>query len=83
LPVRSAKRAANSCSLARSILFLIAVIAEVLSDFRRNLMIRHLVHGLHPHDASTEVGSFEPIAQFALGLTRAEYQNGFGMESTQ
>jgi hypothetical protein len=55
------------------------MILTVLSDLRRNLMIRHRVRGFHRYDASAEVGSFEPIAQFTHGLARAEYQNGFGL----
>jgi len=63
---------AKSYSFVISILCLIAIIAKVLSDLRRNLMVRHLVNGFHTHDASTEVGSFEPLFQLPLGLTRAE-----------
>lgn len=40
---------------------LIALVLKVLSGFRRNLMIGHLVHGFHPRDASAEVGFFEPF----------------------
>jgi hypothetical protein len=58
---------------------LTAIVLKVLSDSRRDLLIRHPINSLHPHDASTEVGSLEPIAQFAHGLTRAEHQNGFGL----
>jgi hypothetical protein len=58
---------------------LIPNVLDVLSDLRRDLVIRHPINSLYTHDASTEVGSIEPIAQFALGLTRAEDQHGFGM----
>jgi hypothetical protein len=56
---------------------------EVLSDFRRNLMIRHLVSGFHSHEASTAVGFLEPLLQFPLGLTGTEYQKGLGMTNTR
>ena len=46
-------------------------------------MIRHLVNGFHTHDASAEVGFFEPLFQFTLGLTRAEYQNRFGITNAR
>jgi hypothetical protein len=55
----------------------------VLSDFRRNLMIRHLVNGLNAHDASIEVVFLEPFFQFSLGLARTEYQNGFCIANTR
>jgi len=55
----------------------------MLLDFRRNLMIRHLVNGFHAYDASTEVGFLEPLLQFTLGLTWAEDQNRFGITSAR
>jgi hypothetical protein len=44
---------AKSCLFAISSLMRIADVLEMLSDFRCNLMIRHLVNRLHTHDAST------------------------------
>jgi len=76
---RIRRSAARSYSFAISILCRIAMIAKVLSDFRCNLMIRHLVNGFHTHDASTGVVFLEPLFQFPLGLTRTKDQNGFGI----
>jgi hypothetical protein len=59
---------AESHPCAVAILCQISIVVKVLSDFRRNLMIRHFVHGLHTHDAATEVGFLEPLLQFPLGL---------------
>ena len=74
---------AKSYSFAISILMRTAGVLEMLSDLRRNLMIRHLVNGFHAHDASIEVAFFEPLFQFALGLTRAKYQNRFGIANAR
>lgn len=74
---------AKSYSFALSILTRAAGVLEMLSDFRRNLMVCHLVDGFHTHDASAEVVFFQPLFQFALSLARAEYQNGFGITNTR
>jgi len=47
---------------------------KVLSNFRRNLTIRHLVNCFNAYDASTEVLSFKTFFQFALCLTRTKYR---------
>ena len=49
----------------------------MLSNFRRNLAIRHLVNCFNTYDTSTEVVSFKTLFQFALCLTRTKYQNRF------
>ena len=56
---------------------------KVLSDFRRNLAIRHLVHGFNTHDASAQVVFFKTFFQLALCLTRTEYQNRLRVTNTR
>jgi len=55
----------------------------VLSNFRSNLTIRHLVNCFNTYDASTEVVSFKTPFQFALCLTRTKYQNRFCIPNTR
>jgi hypothetical protein len=55
---------------------------KVLSNFHRNLTIRHLVNRFNTHYASTEVAFFKTFLQFALCLTRTKYQNGFSITKT-
>ncbi len=55
----------------------------MLSNFCRNLAIRHLVNCFNPYDASTEVVSFKTCFQFVLGLTRTKYQNRFSITNTR
>ena len=50
---------------------------KVLSNFRRNLTIRHLVKCFNTYDSSTKVVSFKTFFQFALCVTRTKYQNRF------
>jgi len=46
---------AKSRSFAISSLMRPAGVLKMLSDFRRNLMIRHLVNCLHAHDVSYKI----------------------------
>ena len=50
---------------------------KVLSNFRRDLAIRHLVGCFNTYDASAKVDSLKTFLQLSLCLTRAKYQNGF------
>ncbi len=50
---------------------------KVLSNFRRNLTIRHPVNRFNTCDASTEAVFFKTFFEFALSLTRTKYQNKF------
>jgi hypothetical protein len=56
---------------------------KVLSHFRRNLPIRHLVNCLNTYDASTEVASLQTGFQFLLCLTWTKYENGFRIPKTR
>ena len=42
-------------TLGIAILLRIATVVKVLSDFRRNLMVRHPIDGFNAHDAAVEV----------------------------
>ena len=49
----------------------------MLSNSRRNLTIRHPVHGFNAYDPSTKPVFLKTLLEFALCLTRTEYQNRF------
>ena len=49
----------------------------MLSNFCSNLRLRHIVNCFNTYDASIEAVSFKTLFQFALCLTRTEYQNSF------
>jgi hypothetical protein len=70
-------------SVGIAILLRIAIVVKVLSDFRRNLMVRHPINGFNAHDVSVEVVFVESLLQFPLGLTGAEYQNGLCIANTR
>jgi hypothetical protein len=70
-------------SLGIAILLRITTVVKVLSDFRRNLMVRHPINGFNAHDASVKVVFVESLLQFPLGLTGPEYQNGLCIANTR
>ncbi len=49
------------------------LLREVLSNFCRNLTIRHLVDCFTTYDASAKVDSFKTYLQFTFCLTKTEY----------
>src|SRR4030043_959054 len=63
-------------------ILLLTLFWKVLSNFRRNLTIRHLGDCLNSYNASTEVVSFKTFFQFALCVTRTKYQNRFCLTNT-
>ena len=56
---------------------------KVLSNFRRNLTISHLVNCFNANDPSTQFVSIQTFFQFALGLTGTKYQNRFCITNTR
>ena len=66
-----------------SILLPTGIFLKVLSNFRRDLTISHLVNCFNANDASTELVSLDPFFQLALCLTRAKYQNRFRITNTR
>ena len=51
------------------------VFSKVLSSFRCDLTIGHLVNGFNGYDAPPELAFLDAFLQLDLGLTRAEQQN--------
>jgi len=45
---------------------------KIFSDFGRNLVIRHLIHGFNLDNALLKPLSFQPFHKFAFGFTRAK-----------
>jgi hypothetical protein len=56
---------------------------KVLSNFRRNLTISHLINRFNTRDASAEIIFLETFLQFVLRLARAKYQNRFCITNTR
>ena len=56
---------------------------KVLSNFRNNLTISHLIHRFYTNDASTKFVSLKTFLQVTLGLTRTKYQNSFCITNTR
>ncbi len=50
----------------------------MLPDFRRDLRIRHLVHGLDTYDLSLESLAFKAFPELPLGFSRTEDLDGVG-----
>src|SRR5574341_137044 len=60
-----------------------ALLAKILSNFRRNLAIRHLVYCFNADDAPAEFALLKTFLQLTLGLTRAKDQNGLCIANTR
>jgi hypothetical protein len=56
---------------------------KVLSNFSRNLPIRHFVYGFNPNDAPTEIVVLKTFFQFTLRLARTKDQQSFGLPNTR
>jgi hypothetical protein len=56
---------------------------KALSNFCRNLAIRHFINGFNTNYAPTKSIFHKTFSQLSLCLTRTEYQNGICFTNTR